>query len=61
MHDRRVILPPLAREPTQPDQQRDRRFPEDPIHLIEQSAEIVGDVILPLRRRRLRRGSLMCR
>ena len=56
MHNRRVILPPLACEPTQPDQQRDRRFPEDPIHLIEQPAEIVGEAILSLRRRRHRRG-----
>jgi hypothetical protein len=49
MHDRGVILLPTGREPTQTDQRRDRRFPEDSIHLIEQPAEIVGDAILPLR------------
>jgi len=56
MHDRGVILLPIAREPTQPDQQRDRRFPQGSIHLIKQPAEIVGEAILLLCRRRLRRG-----
>ena len=48
MHARGVILLPIAREPTQPDQQPECRFPEDPIHLIEQPAEIVGEAILLL-------------
>src|SRR5207244_10342073 len=61
MHDRGVILLPIAWEPTQPDQQRDRRFPQGSIHLIEQQTEIVGEAILPLRRRRPWRGSLMFR
>jgi hypothetical protein len=52
MHDRGVILPPIAREPTQPNQQRDCRFPQRLIHLIEQPTEIVGQIFLRLCRRR---------
>jgi len=52
MHDRRVIPLPTGREPTQPDQQRDCRFPQDLIHLIEQPVEIV----LLLRHQRARDG-----
>ena len=56
MHDGVVIRPPVGSKPIQPDQQPDCRFPQDPIHLIKQLAEIVGEAILPPSRRHLRRG-----
>ena len=54
MHDGGVILSPVGSKPTQPDQQSDCRFSQDPFHLIEQLAEIAGEAILPLSRRQLR-------